>query len=169
MENNPLYRLYLELKDRIDVLATKGTSTGSGDSSMDVSDLVLRIRELENRPSMEKTIKELSATMATLVVENNELKNKLDVLHKFENIEGRLYNLEVEPKVPVEQILSRLNTLESNDFEQRLASLESRFSSFEQFNNQNLDLVYRIGEMEKRPDLTERLNGLESIIANLKN
>jgi len=170
MENNPLYRLYIQLKDRVDVLSMQGNITnGSGDSSTDVSDLVLRLRNLENRPTMEKELKELSAAVTNLKAENSELKAKLDVLNKFENIEGRLYNLEVEPKVVIEPLVTRLNALEANDYEQRLTTLESRLESVEQFNNQIPDLLYRIGEIEKRPDLSQRLNALESIISSSKN
>jgi len=170
MENNPLYRLYIQLKDRVDVLSMQGNViNGSGDSSTDVSDLVLRLRNLENRPTMEKELKELSAAVTNLKAENSELKAKLDVLNKFENIEGRLYNLEVEPKVVIEPLVTRLNALEANDYEQRLTTLESRLESVEQFNNQIPDLLYRIGEIEKRPDLSQRLNALESIISSSKN
>jgi len=170
MESNPLYRLYLQLKDRVDVLSMQGTVTnGSSNPSMDVSDLLLRIRNLENRPTMEKDLKELTVAVANLKAENSEMKAKLDVLNKFENIEGRLYNLEVEPKVVIEPLVTRLNALEANDYEKRLTALESRFSSVEQFNNQIPDLTYRIGEMEKRPDLSQRLNALESIVSSSKN
>lgn len=170
MENNPLYRLYIQLKDRVDVLSMQGNVTnGSGNSSVDVSDLVLRLRNLENRPTMENDLKELAASIANLKAENSELKSKLEVLNKFENIEGRLYNLEVEPKVVIEPLVNRLNVLEANDYDKRLTALESRLSLVEQFNNQIPDLLYRIGEMEKRPDLTQRLNALESIVSASKN
>lgn len=170
MENNPLYRLYIQLKDRVDVLSMQGNVTnGSGNSSVDVSDLVLRLRNLENRPTMENDLKELAASIANLKAENNELKSKLEVLNKFENIEGRLYNLEVEPKVVIEPLVNRLNVLEANDYDKRLTDLESRLSLVEQFNNQIPDLLYRISEMEKRPDLTQRLNALESIVSSSKN
>jgi len=170
MENNPLYRLYIQLKDRVDVLSMQGNVTnGSGNSSVDVSDLVLRLRNLENRPTMENDLKELAASVANLKAENSELKSKLEVLNKFENIEGRLYNLEVEPKVVIEPLVNRLNVLEANDYDKLLTALESRLSLVEQFNNQIPDLLYRIGEMEKRPDLTQRLNALESIVSASKN
>lgn len=170
MENNPLYRLYIQLKDRVDVLSMQGNVTnGSGNSSVDVSDLVLRLRNLENRPTMENDLKELAASIANLKAENSELKSKLEVLNKFENIEGRLYNLEVEPKVVIEPLVNRLNVLEANDYDKRLTDLESRLSLVEQFNNQIPDLLYRISEMEKRPDLTQRLNALESIVSSSKN
>lgn len=170
MENNPLYRLYIQLKERVDILSMQGNvNNGSGNSSIDVSDLVLRIRNLENRPTMENDLKELAASVANLKAENSDLKAKLDVLNKFENIEGRLYNLEVEPKVVIEPLVNRLNLLEANDYEKQLTALESRLSSVEQYNNQIPDLLYRISEMEKRPDLTQRLNALESIVSSSKN
>lgn len=170
MENNPLYRLYIQLKERVDILSMQGNVTnGSGNSSVDVSDLVLRLRNLENRPTMENDLKELAASIANLKAENSELKSKLEVLNKFENIEGRLYNLEVEPKVVIEPLVNRLNILEANDYDKRLTDLESRLSLVEQFNNQIPDLLYRISEMEKRPDLTQRLNALESIVSSSKN
>lgn len=170
MESNPLYRLYIQLKERVDVLSMQGNVTnGSGNSSMDVSDLVLRLRNLENRPTMENDLKELAASVANLKAENSELKSKLEVLNKFENIEGRLYTLEVEPKVVIEPLVNRLNVLEANDYDKRLTALESRLSSVEQFNNQIPDLTYRIGEIEKRPDLTQRLNALESFVSSSKN
>lgn len=165
MENNPLYRLYLQLNDRVDKLSTSG-NVGSGGSA-DLSDVIVRIRDLENRPSVDGVIHELSKTVEVLKNENQELKSKLESLNKFENIEARLYHLECEPKVSVEPLTTRVNALESNDFNSRISQLESRVPVIEELNNQIPDLTYRISDLERRPDLSQRLNALETTVSNL--
>jgi len=167
MENNPLYRLYLQLKDRVDILSSQGTVGGSG-NSLDISELVVRLRTLENRPTNDSIINDLVNSVELLKQENEQLKLKLEAVNKFENIENRLYNLEVEPKITLEPLTQRVSELENNDYNQRLTALEVRLFSIEQYSNQIPDLTYRINDIEKKPDLTERLNTLESTIANLK-
>lgn len=166
MENNPLYRLYVQLKDRVDVLSSQATVGGSN-GGPDISDVILRIRNLENRPSVDGILHDLSTSVDLLKKENQELKLKLEALNKFENIEERLYNLEVVPKVSLEPLNERVSVLETNDYEKRISALETRVSTMEQYSNQIPDLNYRIGDIEKRPDLSERLDKLESTVANL--
>jgi len=166
MENNPLYRLYMQLKDRVDILSSQGTGGGSN-GGPDISDVILRIRNLENRPSTDGILHDLSISVDLLKKENQDLKVKLEALNKFENIEERLYNLEVVPKISLEPLNERVNVLETNEYEKRISALETRVSTMEQYSNQIPDLNYRVGDIEKRPDLSERLDKLESTVANL--
>jgi uncharacterized coiled-coil protein SlyX len=165
MENNPLYRLYVQLNDRIDLLAAQGGSSGS--STTDVSDLIVRLRELENRPSLEGVIHQLSNSIEELKRENETLKSHMECLNKFENIEARLYNLEVEPKVNIEPLNARVANLENSDVNDRVANLEVRMNNTEQYTNIIPDLSYRVSELEKRPELSQRLNAIEATVAGL--
>jgi hypothetical protein len=167
MENNPLYRLYLQLKDRVDVLSLQGNVGGSGNSP-DVSELIVRLRTLENRPTNDSIVNDLVSSVEVLKRENEQLKLKLEAVNKFENIENRLYNLETEPKVQLEPLTQRVTQLENTDYNERITALESRLFPVEQYSNQIPDLTYRVNDMEKRPDLSERLNALESTVASLK-
>jgi uncharacterized coiled-coil protein SlyX len=166
MENNPLYRLYVQLNDRIDLLAAQGGSTGSSGNT-DVSDLVVRLRELENRPSLEGVIHQLSNSIEELKRENEALKSHMECLNKFENIESRLYNLEVEPKVNIEPLNARVASLENSGVNDRVSNLEVRMNNTEQYTNIIPDLSYRVSELEKRPELSQRLNAIEATVAGL--
>ncbi len=166
MENNPLYRLYTQLKDRVDILSSQGTGGGSN-GGPDMSEVILRIRTLENRPSTDGILHDLSTSIDLLKKENQELKLKLEALNKFENIEERLYNLEIVPKISLDPLNERVSVLETNEYEKRISVLESRISTMEQYCNQIPDLNYRIGDIEKRPNLSERLDKLETTVANL--
>lgn len=125
MENNPLYRLYLQLKDRVDVLSLQGNVGGSGNSP-DVSELIVRLRTLENRPTNDSIVNDLVSSVEVLKRENEQLKLKLEAVNKFENIENRLYNLETEPKVQLEPLTQRVTQLENTDYNERITALESR-------------------------------------------
>jgi len=166
MENNPLYRLYVQLNDRIDLLAAQGGSSGSSGNT-DVSDLIVRLRELDNRPSLEGVIHQLSNSIEELKRENETLKSHMECLNKFENIEARLYNLEVEPKVNIEPLNARVANLENSGVNDQVANLEVRMNNTEQYTNIIPDLSYRVSELEKRPELSQRLNAIEATVAGL--
>jgi uncharacterized coiled-coil protein SlyX len=165
MESNPLYRLYVQLKDRVDLLAAQGVSGTS--NTTDVSDIVVRLRELENRPSLEGVIHQLSNSVEELKRENSALKTHLESLNKFESIETRLYNLEVEPKVNIEPLNTRVANLENSGLNDKVVNLEDRMNNTEQYTNAIPDLSYRVGELEKRPELSQRLNAIEATVAGL--
>lgn len=166
MENNPLYRLYMELKDRVDSLSSQNNINSSTDSA-DMSDVIIRLRELEKRPLLDKMIHDLSVKIELLTQENKELKSKLDSLNKFENIETRLYNLEIVPKISLDPLNERLITLENNDFDSRINNQDQRLTTIEQYTNQISDLTYRINDIEKRPELSQRISVIESMLSNL--
>jgi len=166
MESNPLYRLYVQLNDRVDLLASQSGSGGSS-STTDVSDIIVRLRELENRPSLEGVIHQLSNSIEELKRENESLKSQLGALNKFENIESRLYNLEVEPKVNIEPLNVRVANLENSGVNDRVGNLEARMNNTEQYTTVIPDITYRIGELEKRPELTQRLDAIEATVASL--
>lgn len=166
MESNPLYRLYVQLNDKVDLLASRGVSDGSS-STTDVSDIVVRLRELENRPSLDGVILQLSNSIEELKRENASLKSHLECLNKFESIESRLYNLEVEPKVNIEPLNARVANLENSGVNDRVANLEVRMNNTEQYTNIIPDLSYRVSELEKRPELSQRLNAIEATVAGL--
>ncbi len=166
MENNPLYRLYVQLNDRVDSLVAQGGLSGSS-STTDVSDIIVRLRELENRPSFEGMIHQLSNSVEELKRENESLKAHLECLNKFEAIEARLYNVEVEPKVNIEPLNARITNLENSSVVDKVANLENRMNNTEQYTNIIPELSYRISDLEKRPELSQRLNAIEATIANL--
>jgi len=170
MESNPLYRLIVQLNDRVDQLSNKlnnSSSVSSSSSSTDVSDLLVRIRELENRPSLENLVNDLSNSIQTLKNENQELRTQLEALNKFEAIEGRLYNLEVEPKVNIEPLNNRVNSLENNGLLDRVSNLEIKVINIEQYTNTIPDLTYRLADVERKPELSQRLDAVETMVANL--
>lgn len=166
MENNPLYRLYIQLKDRVDELSLQSNNGGVGNST-DFSDIIVRIKNLENRPSVDGVLHELSKSIELLKQENSELKTKMESLNKFENIEARIYNLEIEPKVNIGPLNDRVSSLESENLNDRLTALEAKVYELEKYTNQIPDLGFRIAEMEKRPELSQRMNALESAVSNL--
>lgn len=167
MESNPLYRLYIQLNDKVDLLASQGVSSGGSSSTTDVSDLIVRLRELENRPSLEGVIHQLSNSIEELKRENESLKSQMECLHKFESIEGRLYNLEIEPKVNIEPLHARVANLENSNVNDIVANLDTRMNNTEQYTNIIPDLSYRVNELEKRPELSQRLNAIEATVAGL--
>jgi len=164
MELNPLYRLYVQLNDKVDKLS--GTTTISNNT--DLSDIVVRLKALESKPSVDSEIANLRNVIQNLENANNELRDKINYLSKVDNLESRIYNLEIEPKVNQETINDRLNNLENNNYQEKIANVVNRLNTTEQSINSITDLSYRIGELEKRPDLTERVNGLELTISTLK-
>lgn len=165
MELNPLYRLYVELNDKVDkMIANGGVSSSSG---ADLSDVIVRLRALEARPTYEKEVSEMQVKIGELRVENEEMKKKLEGLNKLNDLETRIYNLEAEPKVDLEPIERRLLALEGKDYGERLVDLDTKIGNMEQIVNVITDITYRLGEVEKRPDLVQRLNAVETMISNL--
>jgi phage shock protein A len=165
MELNPLYRLYVQLNDKVDKLSQNTTIS----ANTDVSDLVVRLRALENKPSLDNDIAKLKGVIENLENNNNEIKDRINYLSKIDNLENRIYNIEIEPKFNEELFNTRITNLENNNYIERFTNIVNRLNNIEQLVNSITDLSYRIGELEKKQDLTERVNALESIVANLKN
>lgn len=177
MEQHPLYRLYIELNDKVTKLAAQGPSSSEG-QTMDLSDIIVRLRDLESKRSLEPDVNELVNAVRSLRDENEKLKKELVQLNKIDLLESRLYNLEIEPKVDLEPLNIRISNLENNTYNDRLNSIENRISSVDQFSNNMTDLTYRITEieklpnyesridnLEKRPELSQRLSVLETIVS----
>jgi hypothetical protein len=165
MELNPLYRLYVELNDKVDKMMVNGGVSSS--SGADLSDVIVRLRALEARPTYEKEVSDLQVKIGELRVENEEMRKKLEGLNKLNDLESRIYNLEAEPKIDLEPIERRLSALEGKDYGERLMDLESKIGNMEQIVNVITDITYRLGEVEKRPDLVQRINAVETMISNL--
>ena len=165
MELNPLYRLYVELNDKVDKMMVNGGVSSS--SGADLSDVIVRLRALEARPTYEKEVSDLQVKIGELRVENEEMRKKLEGLNKLNDLESRIYNLEAEPKIDLEPIERRLSALEGKDYGERLIDLESKIGNMEQIVNVITDITYRLGEVEKRPDLVQRINAVETMISNL--
>jgi hypothetical protein len=164
MELNPFYKMHLELKDKVEKL-----SQGSGASgNLDLSDIIVRLKALETRSSMDAEINNLKDNINNLEIVNKDFKDKINYLFKIDNLEGRIYNLETEPKYNDEVMTQRFESIENNNYLERINTLTNRINSIEQLTAIITDLSYRISELEKRQDLTERVNGLEVAFASLK-
>lgn len=164
MELNPFYKMHLELKDKVEKL-----SQGTGSSgNLDLSDIIVRLKALETRSSMDGEINNLKDNISNLETTNKEFKDKINYLFKIDNLEGRIYNLETEPKYNDEIITQRFESIENNNYLERINTLTNRINSIEQLTGIITDLSYRISELEKRQDLTERVSGLELAFASLK-
>jgi DNA repair ATPase RecN len=167
MEQHPLYRLYVQLNERVDKLSSQSPEFASANSP-DLSDIIVRLKELEAKPSVDGVLHQLSVSIENLKNENAELKKQLELLNKIDNLEARVYNLEVEPKVNVEPLNNRLINLENNNYNEQLTELSNRLNPMEQYVNSITDLSYRLGEVEKRPELSQRLSAVETIISNIQ-
>jgi len=110
---------------------------------------------------------ELSVKVAGLEKENDELKKRVEYLTKVDSIETRVYNLEVEPKTDLSGLEGRMTSVEARDYEERIMKLEENLANMEKIVNIITDINYRLGELEKRPDLVQRLNAVEATMANL--
>lgn len=163
MEQHPLFRMYLELNDKINALSSLGGVSGS----VDLSDIIVRLKDLESRPSFDSEIANLKNVIQNLETSNNELKDKIAYLTKVDTIEGRVYNLENEPKVNHEAINGRLDVIENGNYQEKIVNITNRLNNLEQVAGAVNDLSYRLTEVERRPDLTERVNGLELTISTL--
>jgi len=163
MEQHPLFRMYLELNDKINALSSLGGVSGS----VDLSDIIVRLKDLESRPSFDTEISNLKNVIQNLETSNNELKDKIAYLTKVDTIEGRVYNLENEPKVNHEAINGRLDVIENGNYQEKIVNITNRLNNLEQVAGAVNDLSYRLTEVERRPDLTERVNGLELTISTL--
>lgn len=163
MEQHPLFRMYLELNDKINAISSLGGVSGS----VDLSDIIVRLKDLESRPSFDTEIANLKNVIQNLETSNNELKDKIAYLTKVDTIEGRVYNLENEPKVNHEAINGRLDVIENGNYQEKIVNITNRLNNLEQVAGAVNDLSYRLTEVERRPDLTERVNGLELTISTL--
>jgi|LauGreDrversion4_2_1035121.scaffolds.fasta_scaffold07173_6 hypothetical protein len=165
MELNPLYRLYVSLNEKVDnLIATGGVSSSNG---TDLSDIIVRLRALEARSTFETEISAIMSKIGMLEKENEEMKIRLEGLNKLNDLETRIYNLEAEPKVNLEPLERRISVLEGKDYGERLVDLEGKIGTMEQIVNVITDMTARVGELERKPDLVQRLSAMEGMISNL--
>jgi peptidoglycan hydrolase CwlO-like protein len=165
MELNPLYRLYVELNTKVDGLIQNGVPSNSVG---DVSDLVVRIKNLETRPTYDSAIIDLTKNIKKVQLDLDEVIKRVDTgLSKIDNLESRIYNLETEPKVNIIPLDQRVSTIESANYNDALVNLESKIGNMEQLVNAITDITYRINEIEKKPDLNQRLSALEMNMSSL--
>ena len=164
MELNPLYRLYVELNTKVDGLIKNGIpSTTTGD----LSDIIVRLKNLETRPTYDSVIGELSTNIKKLQLDLEEVKKKVDALSKIDNLETRIYNLEVEPKINILPFEERVSKIENENYKENLVNLENKIGNMEQLVNAITDITYRLNEVEKKPDLNQRLSALEMNMSSL--
>lgn len=163
MELNPFYRMHLELKEKVERLSQAGNNGGN----VDLSDIIVRLKALESRPSVDNEINNLKAVISNLEASNKELQDKINYLSKIDNLESRIYNLETEPKYHEAPIMERFAALENNNYLERINTLTNRMNNTEQLTATLTDLSYRVVELEKKPDLSERVNGLELAVASI--
>jgi len=166
MELNPLYQLYVKLNDKVDS-QMKLISSGVSGGGVDLSDIIVRLKALEGKVDLDSQVVELSVKVANLGKENEELRKRVEYLSKVDGIEARLYNVEVEPKVDLSGLEGRLGVVESRDYEERIRKMEDNMGNMEKIVNIITDINYRLGELEKRPDLIQRLNAIETTVSNL--
>ena len=164
MELNPLYRLYVELNNKVDGLIKNGVPTST---IGDVSDLIVRIKNLETRPTYDSVIIDLNKNVKKLQLDMDEVNKKLEKLSKIENLESRLYNLETEPKVNIIPLDERVSTIENENYKENLVNLEQKIGNMEQLVNAITDITYRVNEIEKKPDLNQRISALEMNMTSL--
>jgi len=164
MELNPFYKMHLELKDKVDRLSNGGTVSGQ----IDLSDIIVRLKALETKPSLDNEISNLKTVITNLENSNRELQEKINYLSKIDNLEGRIYNLETEPKYNPQVVDERFETIENNNYLERINTLTNRMNNTEQLTATITDISYRLSELEKKPDLVERVNGLELALASIK-
>ncbi len=166
MELNPLYQLYVKLNDKVDN-QMKLISSGVSGGNVDLSDIIVRLKALEGKVDLDKQVVELAVKVAGLEKENEDLKKRLEYLAKVDSIESRVYNLEVEPKTDLSGLEGRMTSVEARDYHERIVKLEENMGNMEKIVNIITDINYRLGELEKRPDLIQRLNAVEATVANL--
>lgn len=164
MELNPLYRLYVELNNKVDGLIKNGVPTST---IGDVSDLIVRIKNLETRPTYDTAIIDLNKNIKKLQLDIDELNKKVEKLSKIDNLESRIYNLEIEPKINIIPLDERVSNIENENYKENLLNLENKIGNMEQLVNAITDITYRINEIEKKPDLNQRISALEMNIASL--
>ena len=164
MELNPLYRLYVELNNKVDGLIKNGVPAST---IGDVSDLIVRIKNLETRPTYDSAIIDLNKNVKKLQLDMDEVNKKLEKLSKIENLESRLYNLETEPKVNIIPLDERVSTIENENYKENLVNLEQKIGNMEQLVNAITDITYRVNEIEKKPDLNQRISALEMNMTSL--
>ena len=166
MELNPLYQLYIKLNDKVDN-QMKLISSGVSGGGVDLSDIIVRLKTLEGKVDLDSQVVELSVKVANLGKENDELRKRVEYLSKVDGIDTRLYNLETEPKIDLSGLEGRLSVVETKDYEERIRKMEENMGNMEKIVNIITDINYRLGELEKRPDLIQRLNAIETTVSNL--
>ena len=147
MELNPLYRLYVELNNKVDGLIKNGVPTST---IGDVSDLIVRIKNLETRPTYDTAIIDLNKNIKKLQLDIDELNKKVEKLSKIDNLESRIYNLEIEPKINIIPLDERVSNIENENYKENLLNLENKIGNMEQLVNAITDITYRINEIEKK-------------------
>jgi hypothetical protein len=60
-----------------------------------------------------------------------------------------------------------LDVIENGNYQEKIVNITNRLNNLEQVAGAVNDLSYRLTEVERRPDLTERVNGLELTISTL--
>jgi hypothetical protein len=164
MELNPLYRLYVELNKKVDGLINNGIPSNTVG---DVSDLIVRIKNLENKPTYDSAIIELTKNVKKLQLDVDELNKKFnEKISKIDNIESRIYNIESEPKINIIPLDQRVAKLEDENYKENLVNIENKIGQMEQLMNAITDITYRLNEVEKKPDLSQRISALEMNISN---
>lgn len=163
MELNPLYRLYVDLNNKVDGLIKNGVPSNS---IGDVSDLIVRIKSLETRPTYDGVIQDLTKSIKKIQLDVEELNKKVNELSKIDTLESRIYNLESEPKINILPLDKRVTDIENENLKYNLVALEKKIESMEQLVNITTDIIYRINEIEKKPDLSQRISALEMNMTN---
>jgi hypothetical protein len=97
----------------------------------------------------------------------DELNKKVEKLSKIDHLESRIYNLETEPKINIIPLDERVSTIENEHYKENLISLEQKIGNMEQLVNAITDFTYRVNEIEKKPDLNQRISALEMNMTNL--
>jgi len=165
MELNPLYRLYVDLNSKVDGLVKNGVPSNTVG---DVSDLIVRIKNLENRPTYDGAIIDLTKSLKKLQLDVDEINKKVDEkIAKIDNVESRVYNLESEPKINIIPLDQRVAKLEEENLKDGLTNVEKKIHEMEQLVNAITDITYRLNEVEKKPDLSQRLSALEMSLTSL--
>ena len=164
MEQNPLYRLYIELNDKVD----KILESSSDGTTYDLTDIIVRLKALETKPSYDNVISTLSAKINALENVNNELNVKLEKLNKVDNLEARVYVLESEPKINLDSVNERLDKLEKTNYSESLNEINNRLDTVESNISPISDISYRVNELEKKPDLSESLNEVNNKLTTIE-
>ena len=84
MELNTLYRLYVDLNNKVDGLIKNGVPSNS---IGDVSDLIVRIKSLETRPTYDGVIQDLTKSIKKIQLDVEELNKKVNELSNIDTLE----------------------------------------------------------------------------------
>ena len=89
------------------------------------------------------------------------------VSSKLEQLENRIYTLEAEPRLNLEPLTERVSSIEGLGLADKINTVETRMSNVEQLSNTITDVSYRLSEVERKPDLGERLYAIELALATM--